>query len=212
MAEPSEALLRTIVLGTAGGDAAPGAQLKVGSHAEQVIATTQQSLAAMTSAIDERMASLGATRIADRIDLDLAEIKEALSRVTFARVGTLNEPAFAKSHPQALPLSIGHDVHNRIDIDRRADRRCSRVVDDERQDTRARENDAALADWGECSGHANEISGRGHFREQWRVLRLLRQRVFAPGNLRRGVRRRERAMRRGVHHGGPHPAQNDKAA
>ena len=46
-AQPSEDLLRTIVLGTAAADAPAVGPLKVGPHAEQVIRTTQQSLAGL---------------------------------------------------------------------------------------------------------------------------------------------------------------------
>ena len=42
--EPTEFLLRTIVLGTANSQTAPAASLRIGPHAEQVIRTTQQSL------------------------------------------------------------------------------------------------------------------------------------------------------------------------
>lgn len=46
-ADASEDLLRTIVLGTAAADVPPVGPLKVGPHAEQVIRTTQQSLAGL---------------------------------------------------------------------------------------------------------------------------------------------------------------------
>ncbi len=46
-AQPSEDLLRIMLLGTAAGDVASAGHVKVGAHAERVIATTQQSLAAL---------------------------------------------------------------------------------------------------------------------------------------------------------------------
>lgn len=46
-AQPSEDLLRIMVLGRAAGDVAIAGPVKVGAHAERVIATTQQSLAAL---------------------------------------------------------------------------------------------------------------------------------------------------------------------